>query len=112
MNCEALMNTIKKIAIIMNKKTLGLLALILINYYSFSQCTNASPYGSAAAPTTSGATNTISTCSYQTEYSTVSGLVAGNTYSITNSSGGCVTIHSGSPAGPIVAFGNVPLSWT
>ncbi len=94
------------------KKILILLALILTNYYSFSQCTNASSYGSAVAPTVTGTPTTISTCSYQTEYSTITAVAAGATYSITNNLGGCVTIHSGTPAGPIVAFGPVPFSWT
>ena len=94
------------------KKITILFALILVNYYSFSQCTNTSSYGSATASTTTGTAVTISSCSYQTEYSTISGLVAGNTYSINNSSGGCVTIHSGSSGGPVAAFGNVPLSFT
>ena len=111
MKGDRLMNTIKKIAIIMNKKTLVLFALILINYYSFSQCTNASSFGSAVAPTVTGTPTTISTCSYQTEYSTITAVTAGATYTINNSLGGCVTIHSGTPAGPIVAFGNVPFNF-
>ena len=81
-------------------------------FTSYSQCTNTSSFGSATAPASIGASATISTCSFQTEYSTVSGLVAGNTYSIAMSSGGCVTVHSGTPNGPVVAFGTAPLSFT
>ena len=84
---------------------------LLINLQLYSQCANTSSFGTATAPATAGSSVTISTCSYQSEYSTVSGFTAGNTYSINNSSGGCATIHSGSASGPVVVFGNVPLSF-
>jgi len=77
-----------------------------------SQCANTSSWGSGSAPTTVGSSTTLSTCSYQSEYSTVNAIISGNTYSINNTAGGCVTIHSGSATGPVVAFGNVPYSWT
>ncbi|MCC6837117.1 MAG: hypothetical protein IT234_01150, partial [Bacteroidia bacterium] len=84
---------------------------VLINLQLYSQCANTSSYGTATAPATAGSSVTISTCSFQSEYSTVSGFTAGNTYSINNSSGGCATIHSGSASGPVVVFGNVPLNF-
>ena len=67
-----------------SKKITTLFLLLLISYNSFGQCSvNTSSYGSAAASTVTGTTVTISTINYQTEYSTVSGFVAGNTYSLT-----------------------------
>ena len=96
-----------------SKKITSLFLLLLISYNSFGQCSvNTSSYGSAAASTVTGTTVTISTINYQTEYSTVSGFVAGNTYSLTYSLGGCVTVHSGSNVGPVVAFGPPPVSFT
>jgi gliding motility-associated-like protein len=95
------------------KNILVLLALLLLAHYSvLSQCTNTSSFGSATASTTAGASVTISSCNYQTEYSTVSGFVAGSSYTLTNSSGGCITVHSGSNSGPVVSFGNAPLTFT
>jgi gliding motility-associated-like protein len=94
------------------KKLLLALFLSVSTIFASSQCANTSSWGSGNAPTTVGSTTTLSTCSYQSEYSTVNSVVAGDTYSINNTAGGCVTIHSGSATGPVVAFGNVPLSWT
>jgi gliding motility-associated-like protein len=89
-----------------------LVVLLTLNYSVLGQCTNTSSFGSATASTTAGASVTISGCNYQTEYSTVSGFVAGSSYTLTNSSGGCITVHSGSNSGPVVSFGNAPLTFT
>jgi hypothetical protein len=78
---------------------------------SGSGCTNTSSFGSATAPT-GVTTTTISTCNYQTEYNTITGVVGGNTYTSGSSCGGFITIHSGTFNGPIIASGNAPLSWT
>ena len=74
-------------------------------------CTNTSSFGSISAPTNNTAA-TISSCNYQTEYSTVSNIVAGNTYQLGSSCGGFITIHSGTFNGPVVASGNAPLTFT
>ena len=73
-------------------------------------CTNASSFGSAVAPPTP-TTVTISSCNFQSEYSTVSGIVAGRTYQFGYSLGGYITVHTGTYNGPIVAYGNAPLNW-
>lgn len=73
-------------------------------------CTNTSSYGSAVAPSTP-TTVTISSCNFQSEYSTVSGVVAGQTYQFGYSLGGYITVHTGTYNGPIVAYGNAPLNW-
>ncbi len=90
--------------------SIGVLVLGLQNNFS-AQCTNAIAFGTAAAPTGT-ASVTVSTCTYQTEYNTINGIVAGNTYTSSNSLGGCITVRSGTPGGPVVASGNSPLSWT
>lgn len=78
---------------------------------SVAQCTNATPFGTVAAPTTP-APLTISTCTYQTEYNTVTGIVAGQTYSVSNSCGGYITVRRGTFNGALVANGNAPLTFT
>ncbi|UKN03299.1 T9SS type A sorting domain-containing protein [Paracrocinitomix mangrovi] len=77
----------------------------------YSQCTNLWSFGSAAAPTGT-TTTTISFCTYQEEYNTLTSVVAGNTYQSDYDLGGCITVHSGTPGGPVVAFGSAPLTWT
>lgn len=74
-------------------------------------CTNTSSWGSATAPTDNNPV-TISTCNYQDEYNTISGVVAGNTYQSGSDCGGYITVRSGSSSGTVVASGNAPLSWT
>jgi hypothetical protein len=100
--------------LISNTRSLGvgIASIRFISGTANAQCTNGSSYGSAVAPNTSGAPVTITTCQYQTEYATITSVLAGETYIADNSNGGCVTVHQGTPAGPIIDFGNVPLTWT
>lgn len=75
-----------------------------------AQCLNTSSFGSATI-STAGAVVTVSTCSYDGEYSTISGAVSGQTLKFTHSTvGGLITIRSGSPGGPVVGFGTSPLT--
>ncbi len=75
------------------------------------QCTNASAYGSAAAPTSTTPV-TISTCSFQSEYSTITGIVAGTSYTVTSDCGGYITVRRVTYNGTFVANGNSPLTFT
>ncbi|HLP13054.1 MAG TPA: T9SS type A sorting domain-containing protein [Flavobacteriales bacterium] len=90
---------------------LVLVAVLLFDATCVAQCTNAFAFGTATAPTTTTPL-TITTCVYQNEYNTINSVVAGNTYVSTNSAGGCITVHSGTPGGPVVGFGPSPLTWT
>ncbi|MCO5260031.1 MAG: hypothetical protein M9916_07800 [Crocinitomicaceae bacterium] len=74
-------------------------------------CFNIIANGSVAAPS-GGNTTTISTCQRQNEYATITGAASGNTYILTSSCGGYITITSGSPSGTVVSSGNSPLSFT
>ncbi len=74
-------------------------------------CTNATAFGTGTAATDNSVV-TINTCVYQSEYSTISGIVAGNTYSFGYNLGGWITIRTGSFNGTAVASGPAPLSWT
>ena len=63
------------------KRILGYLMAFAMVFFTTNvtgQCTNSSSYGSGIAPTSG--TNTISTCNYLSEKSTISGVVAGATY--------------------------------
>lgn len=88
--------------------------IIISNYSVLSQCTNASAFGTGIAPTTG--TTQISTCSYQSEYSTINSVQAATIYSCNYQLGGVsngyVTIHQGTPTGPVVGSGPAPLTWT
>ena len=73
-------------------------------------CQNASQFPTVA--TTAGAIGqlvTISTCSFQTEFSEVVGIVAGTTYGFATSIPTYVTLRSGTAGGPVVAQGFAPI---
>ena len=102
------------------RKVLGYImafAIMCLNYTTANaQCINTSLYPSSAialpGPTATGPT-TISTCNYQTEYSNLSGAVAGYTYTIENvTAGGYITITEATPTGTVVNHGPSPLTWT
>ena len=96
----------------MIKKLLLLIPLLFfIDTNSFGQCTNPDSWGGANAPVDSTPV-TMSTCNYQTEYATVNNVVAGETYEITNSCGGYITVRRGTSNGPVVGSGNAPFSFT
>ena len=84
--------------------------LLLTGYAAQSQCTFASAFATATINPT-GAIVTITTCSFAGEYSTINGAVNGQTLNFTSQAGDFITIHSGTPAGPVVAFGTTPLSF-
>ncbi len=93
-------------------KFLKIYSLILIAFAgvnAFSQCNNTSAFGTATAPTSGSVT--ISTCSYQTEYSTINGVQAATIYQCSISDGSFITIRQGTPGGPVIASGQSPLTW-
>jgi hypothetical protein len=75
-------------------------------------CTNTSPFGIASAPT-GGATITISTCNYASEYNEITAVAASTTYNSTSSvPTDYITVRQGTFNGPVIAAGTTPLSWT
>jgi hypothetical protein len=76
-----------------------------------AQCTNTFAFGTAVAPT-SNTPLTISTCTVQDEYNTITGVVAGQTYSVGSSCGGYVTVRRNTYDGVLVANGTAPLTFT
>ncbi len=96
------------------KKNYLLLLISVFAVYSeniLAQCSGGSSFSTVAAPTGSTAT-TISSCNWAGDYNTITGVVAGNSYTLTVSPAACITVHSGSPTGPVVAFGTSSVPFT
>jgi len=74
-------------------------------------CVNTSPYVTMAAPTLPGVL-TISSCTYQSEYNTITSVTAGNQYRSTYNLGGWITVRHTTSNGTVVASGASPLTWT
>ena len=94
--------------------TLGL-TMFAVND-SNAQCNNGAAFGTYTS-NNSGTPQTLSTCHFLTEYSTINGVIAGATYELTITNGGAgtngyVTVREGSPGGAVVAFGPSPLTFT
>ncbi|MBK8497953.1 MAG: T9SS type A sorting domain-containing protein [Flavobacteriales bacterium] len=76
-------------------------------------CLNLSQYpGNSIIPDPFGAVTTISTCSFEAEYSVVTNIVASGTYEFTLSSGGYITVRQGTYDGPVLAQGLSPVQAT
>lgn len=67
------------------------------------------PFGVAITPDALGAITTIATCSFEAEYSHITGIVAGATYQFDLSSGNYITVHQGTFDGPVIAQGYSPV---
>ena len=74
-------------------------------------CVNLYAYGSLTAPSAPGQ-QTISTCTYQSEYNTIYSVVSGRQYRSTYNLGGYITVRHSSYNGTVVAAGFSPLTWT
>ena len=92
------------------KRIFACVTFLLLNIVSNAQCNNPNEYGFATAPTSG--TTTISTCSFQGEYSVIDAVAAATFYECAISDGSYITIRQGSPAGPVIAAGPSPLNWT
>lgn len=86
---------------------------LLLSQMVQGQCTNTTPFPSVVTNINpSGTQVTITTCNFAGEYAAVGGAVAGQTLRFTSSiTTDIITIHSGSPGGPVVAFGPTPLQF-
>lgn len=85
---------------------LGLTLLGAVPAMAQGDCQNQFQYPSnAIIPDPGGAVTTISTCSFESEYSQVSGIESGATYRFRHESGGYITVRSGSPDGTVVGQG-------
>lgn len=97
----------------MKSNNILILAFTLTSFApsSFGQCSGGSSFASVAAPTGTAST-TISSCNWAGDYNTITGVVSGSTYTLTTSPAACITIHSGSPTGTVVAYGSSSVSFT
>ncbi|MGB4966285.1 MAG: Ig-like domain repeat protein, partial [Microgenomates group bacterium] len=74
-------------------------------------CTNGSQFGTASINTL-GTVVQITTCVFAGEYNTITGAVAGQTLTFTDSiTSDEITIRSGTPGGPVLAVGASPLTF-
>ena len=74
-------------------------------------CVNLYAYGTLTAPSVPGL-QTISSCTYQSEYNTIYSVVSGRQYRSTYNLGGYITVRHSSYNGTVVAAGFSPLTWT
>ena len=78
---------------------------------ALAQCTFTFGFGSSTIDP-NGAVVTITTCSFAGEYSTITGAVSGQALQFTSSvATDFITIHIGTPDGPVLAFGTTPLTF-
>ncbi|MCZ4410789.1 hypothetical protein O3Q51_18375, partial [Cryomorphaceae bacterium 1068] len=73
-------------------------------------CLNGASFGSADLSGAADALLTISTCSYQEEYSTITGVSAGSDVEFAIVEGGYITVRTDSVDGPVVAQGTSPVT--
>ncbi|MCZ4407213.1 T9SS type A sorting domain-containing protein [Cryomorphaceae bacterium 1068] len=73
-------------------------------------CLNEDAFGSADLSTEANNLVTISTCSFQTEYSTITGVSAGEDIEFSIVEGGYITVRSDSANGAVVAQGTSPVT--
>lgn len=100
----------------MKTKLLLYFVFALVLHQAYGQCSGGVLYASVTAPTNT-TTTTIDASNYSGEYNEIFGIVAGNSYTFTavqNSNGAtrCITIHTGSSSGPVVAFGSGTVTFT
>ena len=100
-----------------SKRILGYLMAFAMVFFATNvngQCLNTSSYGSAVASASSSVP--ISTCQYLTEYSTITGIYAGSSYTcdiqFNGNNVGYVTVTELSPTGTVVSHGYGPHTFT
>lgn len=85
---------------------LALLALFALPALGQGDCQNQFQYpANSIIPDAGGAITTISTCSFEEEYSVVTSIESGATYRFTLGSQGYITVREGTSDGPVVAQG-------
>lgn len=93
--------------------SLSIMVTMMMTSLSLAQCTNAFeyPFGGVTAPTAAAPLTSISTCSYQNEYSALNFVDAATIYQCAIATGGYITITQGTPTGSVIASGISPLQW-
>ncbi|MCB0791982.1 MAG: hypothetical protein KDB97_09465, partial [Flavobacteriales bacterium] len=74
---------------------------------------NGGQYPSSAVPAgAESVVTTIATCSFEQEYSDITGITAGRDYEFTTSTGGYITVYEGTSNGTLLGAGYSPLTVT
>ncbi|MCB0793939.1 MAG: hypothetical protein KDB88_04310, partial [Flavobacteriales bacterium] len=91
--------------------SIALLAAPVASSFGQGNCQNVAQYPSnSIVPDALGALTTISTCSFQSEYSVVTNINAGAAYQFTFSLGGYITVRQDTPGGPVIGQGYSPVT--
>src|SRR5262245_54498397 len=78
-----------------------------------AQCTNPTQCPTDPVhPNTDGTVTQIASCSFEEEYSQVTDIYATVTYEFTLGTGNYITVHQGTPDGPVIAQGLSPVQAT
>jgi subtilisin-like proprotein convertase family protein len=94
--------------------SLFLFFIISANCDVDAQCTNTTSSGVVTAPAP-GNTIQINACAFAGDYSTINGVSASTSYTVTSNTTpfpDYFTIRQGTPGGPVIAYGASPLTWT
>jgi len=78
--------------------------------FAQGNCENFSLYPGVIIPDALGALTTISTCSFESEYSQVTNIIAGAAYQFTHSTGGYITVRQDVPGGTVIGQGYSPVT--
>ena len=94
-------------------RTLGGIPITLLSLalgtaaWAQGDCLNEDLYPAlAVTPASDGTVTEISTCSFETEHSQITGINAGATYEFTLESGGYITVRQDTYDGPVIAQGS------
>lgn len=91
-----------------------LVLVILTKKEVVAQCNNTNASGIVTAPSP-GNTVQINACAFAGDYSTINGISASTSYTLTSSSTPLTdyfTVRQGTPGGNVIAYGPSPLTWT
>lgn len=87
------------------------LSLLFPAITALGQCTNTALYpANAITPDPTGLVTAITGCSYQTEYSRITGIVDATNYAFTINDGSYITVRQGTFNGPVLGHGLSPLT--
>jgi subtilisin-like proprotein convertase family protein len=95
---------------------IGLLLFLMLHIVANTnaQCNNTNPSGIVTAPSP-GNTIQINACAFAGDYSTINGVAASTSYTVTSNNTPVTdyfTVRQGTPGGPVIAYGASPLTWT
>lgn len=93
--------------------TVGLLLGVATAVQAQGDCLNPNQYPTnSITPASNGTVTTISGCSFEEEYSAITGIYAGANYEFTSDAGSYITVRQGTFDGPVIGQGVSPVQVT